>query len=81
MTRSYSYLFHLSRACCEATGEVPLSFSGPEQGVPAVDPGVGASSTSFDEAKASPHAGIPSPAAPIGNSFLITLPTVPDMGS
>ena len=81
MTRSYSYLFHLSLAGCEATGEVPLSFSEPEQGVPAADPGVGTSSTSFDEAEASPHADIPSPAAPIGKSFLITLPTVPDMGS
>ncbi|XXG62736.1 hypothetical protein AAC387_Pa05g1049 [Persea americana] len=30
-------------------GEVPLSFSEPEQGVPAADPRVGASSTSFDE--------------------------------
>ena len=46
-----------------------------------VDPGVGASSTSLDEAEASPHADIPSPAAPIGKSFLITLLTVHDMGS
>ncbi|XXG82677.1 hypothetical protein AAC387_Pa10g0577 [Persea americana] len=65
---------------CEVTGEVPLSFSELEQGVPVVDLGVGASSTSFDEAEESPQANIPSPAAPIGNSFLITLPTVPDMG-
>ena len=63
------------------TEEVPLSFSEPEQGVPVTDPGVGASSTSFDEAEASPHADIPSPAASIGKSFLITLPTVPDMDS
>ena len=63
------------------TEEVPLSFSEPEQGVPVTDPGVGASSTSFDEAEASPPTDIPSPAAPIGKSFLITLPTVPDMGS
>ncbi|XXG42110.1 hypothetical protein AAC387_Pa01g2454 [Persea americana] len=66
---------------CEATGEVPLSFSESEQGVPAADQGVGASSTSFDEAEASPLADIPSPTFPIGKSFLITLPTVPDMGS
>ena len=45
------------------------------------DPGVGASSTNFDEAEVSPRADIPSPAAPIGKSFLITLPTVHDMGS
>ena len=81
MTRSYSYLFHLSLVGYEATGEVLLSFSGPKQGVPAVDLGVGASSTSFDEAEESPHADIPSPAAPIGKSFLITLLAVPDMGS
>ncbi|KAJ8634480.1 hypothetical protein MRB53_008747 [Persea americana] len=66
---------------CEVTEEVPLSFSEPERGVPAADPGVGASSTSFDEAEASPRADIPSPVAPIGKSFLLTLPTVPDMGS
>ncbi|XXG85704.1 hypothetical protein AAC387_Pa11g0738 [Persea americana] len=66
---------------CEVTEEVPLSFSEPEQGVPAVDPGVGASSTSFDEAEANLPTDIPSPAAPVGKSFLITLPTVPDTGS
>ncbi|XXG89122.1 hypothetical protein AAC387_Pa12g1202 [Persea americana] len=66
---------------CEVTREVPLSFSEPEQGVPATDPGVEASSTSFDKAEASPYANIPSPAAPIGKSFLITLPTVHDMSS
>ena len=49
--------------------------------MPAVDPGVGTSPTSFDEAETSPHADIPSPAALIGKSFLITLPTVHDMGS
>ena len=81
MTRSYSYLFHLSLTGFETTGEVLLSFSGSEQWVPTVDPGVGASSTSFDEAEASPPPDIPSPAAPIGKSFLITLPTVPDTGS
>ena len=63
------------------TEEVPLSFSETEQGVPVIDPGVGASSTSFDETEASPPTDIPSPAAPVGKSFLITLPTVPDMGS
>ena len=63
------------------TEEVPLSFSEPEQGVPVTDPGVRVSSTSFDEAEASPHADIPSPTALIGKSFLITLPTVHDMGS
>ncbi|KAJ8635653.1 hypothetical protein MRB53_009920 [Persea americana] len=66
---------------CEVTEEVPLSFSEPEQGVPTTNPGVGASSTGFDEAEVSPHADIPSPAAPIEKSFLITRPTVPDMGS
>ncbi|KAJ8627468.1 hypothetical protein MRB53_020775 [Persea americana] len=65
---------------CEVTGEVPLSFSEPEQGVLAADPGLKASSTSFDEAEASTHADIPSSAAPIGKSSLITLPTVHDMG-
>ena len=63
------------------TEEVPLSFSEPEQGVPVTDPGVGASSTNFDEAEASPPTDIPSSAALVGKSFLITLPTVPDMGS
>ncbi|KAJ8627662.1 hypothetical protein MRB53_020969 [Persea americana] len=48
---------------------------------PVVEEGVGAYSTSFDKTEASPHADIPSPAAPIGKSFLITLPTVSDMGS
>ncbi|XXG68859.1 hypothetical protein AAC387_Pa06g1856 [Persea americana] len=66
---------------CEVTEEVPLSFSEPEQGVPVTDPGVEASSTNFDEAEASPPTDIPSPADPVGKSFLITLPTVPDMGS
>ena len=63
------------------TEEVPLSFSEPEQGVPVTDPGVGASSTNFDEAEASPPTDILSPVAPIGKSFLITLPTVPNKGS
>ncbi|KAJ8614974.1 hypothetical protein MRB53_021859 [Persea americana] len=66
---------------CEVIEEVLLSFSEPEQGLPVTDPGVGASSTNFDEAKVSPPTDIPSPAAPIGKSFLITLPTVPDTGS
>ncbi|KAJ8649209.1 hypothetical protein MRB53_002232 [Persea americana] len=66
---------------CDSIGKVPLSFSGPEQGVLAVDPGVGASSTSFDEVKVSPRVDIPYPVAPIGKSLLITLPTVYDMGS
>ncbi|XXG73209.1 hypothetical protein AAC387_Pa07g2168 [Persea americana] len=66
---------------CEVTEEVPLSFSEPEQGVPVTDLGVGASSTSFDEAEARPPIDIPSPAAPVGKSFLITLPTVLDTGS
>ncbi|XXG76922.1 hypothetical protein AAC387_Pa08g1182 [Persea americana] len=66
---------------CVATEEVPQSFSEPKQGVPAADSGVGASSTSFDKAEESPQADIPSSAAPIGNSFLITLSTVPDMDS
>ncbi|XXG59318.1 hypothetical protein AAC387_Pa04g1423 [Persea americana] len=66
---------------CEVTEEVPLSFLEPEQGMPVTDPGVGVSSTSFDEAEASLPADIPSPAALIGKSFLITLPTVPNMDS
>ncbi|XXG42229.1 hypothetical protein AAC387_Pa01g2553 [Persea americana] len=66
---------------CETTEGVPVSFSEPGQGVLAVDPGVGASSTSFDEAEESPQANIPSPAAPVGKSFLITLPMVHDMGN
>ncbi|XXG53396.1 hypothetical protein AAC387_Pa03g1490 [Persea americana] len=66
---------------CEVTEEVLLSFSEPKQGVPVTDSGVGASSTNFDEVEASPPTDIPSPAAPIGKSFLITLPTVPDKGS
>ncbi|XXG68388.1 hypothetical protein AAC387_Pa06g1487 [Persea americana] len=66
---------------CEVTKEVSLSFSESEQGVPAADLGVGVSSTSFDETETSPPADIPFPAAPIGKSFLITLLTVPDMGS
>ena len=73
--------FLVSTAGCEVTKEVPLSFSKPEQGVPVTDPGVGASSTSFDEAEASPPTDISSPAALVGKSFLITLPTVHDMGS
>ena len=48
--------------------------------MPAVDPRVGASSTSFDEAEESLRADIPSPAARIGNSLLITLPIVHDVG-
>ncbi|KAJ8640096.1 hypothetical protein MRB53_016790 [Persea americana] len=66
---------------CETTEGVPLSFFESEQGVPTADPGVGASSTSFDEAEESPQTDILSPAAPIGKNFLITLPTVHDMGS
>ena len=49
--------------------------------MPAADLGVGASSTGFDEAEASPHADIPSLATLIGKSFFITLLTVHDMGS
>ena len=49
--------------------------------MPAADPGVRASFANFDEAEEGPDADIPSPAAPIGKSFLITLPTVPDTGS
>eukprot|EP00268_Persea_americana_P036232 TRINITY_DN3570_c1_g1_i14.p1 TRINITY_DN3570_c1_g1~~TRINITY_DN3570_c1_g1_i14.p1 ORF type:complete len:170 (-),score=39.98 TRINITY_DN3570_c1_g1_i14:557-1066(-) len=41
----------LSLAGCEAIGEVPLSSSRSEQGVPAVDPEVGASSTNFGAAE------------------------------
>ena len=52
------------------TEEVLLSFSDPEQGVPVTDPGVGASSTSFDEAEASPPIDIPSPKAPVGKNLL-----------
>ena len=49
--------------------------------MPAVDLEVVASSTSFDEAEASPHADVPFLVALIGKSFLITLPTVHDIGS
>ena len=49
--------------------------------MPPVVLGVRASSTSFDEVEESSCADIPSPVAPIGKSFLITLPTVHDMGS
>ena len=58
-----------------------MSFSGPEQGVPAVDPNIGTSSTSFDVAKVNPRDEIPSPTSLIGKSFLITPPTGHDMGS
>ena len=63
------------------TEEVPLSFSELKQGVPVTDPGARASSASFDEAEASPPTDIPSPADPVGKSFLIALPMVPDMDS
>ncbi|XXG41987.1 hypothetical protein AAC387_Pa01g2346 [Persea americana] len=66
---------------CEVTKEVPLFFSEPELGVPVTDPRVGASSSSFDGVEASPPTDIPSPTAPVGKSFLITLPKVPDTGS
>ncbi|KAJ8635700.1 hypothetical protein MRB53_009967 [Persea americana] len=59
----------------------PVVEEEPEQGVPVIDPGVGASSTSFDEAEASLPTDIPSPASPAGKSFLITLPMVPNTGS
>ncbi|XXG62824.1 hypothetical protein AAC387_Pa05g1128 [Persea americana] len=65
----------------EAESIPPVVEEEPEQGVPVTDPGVGASSTNFDEAEASPPTDIPSLAAPIGKSFLIILPTVPDTGS
>ena len=81
MTRSYSYLFHLSLAGCEATGEVPLSFSGPEQGVPAVDSKVGATSTSFGAAEMKSHDEIPSSASSIGQSLLTIPPMKHDKGS
>ena len=56
--------FRLSLAGCEATGEVPPSSSGPEQGVPAVDPEIGAT-FSFGAAERKPHDEIPSPASSI----------------
>ena len=63
------------------TGEIPLSSSRLEQGVPAADPEVRASFTSFDTAEVRPHAWIPSPVSSIGNSLLITLPMRHDKGS
>ncbi|KAJ8649284.1 hypothetical protein MRB53_002307 [Persea americana] len=66
---------------CEVTEEVPLSFSEPEQGGTSDRSRSRASSTNFDEAEASPPTDIPSAADPVGNSFLITLPMVPDTGS
>ena len=55
------------------TGEVPSSSSGPEQGVPAVDPDIGTSSTGFDTAGVKPCEEIPSPVFLIGKSLLILL--------
>ena len=73
--------FHFSLANCEATREGPPSSSRPEQGVPAVDPEVEASYTSFGAAEVRPHVDIPSPVSSIGNSLLITPLIRHDTGS
>ena len=62
--------FCLSLVDCETIGEVPLSSSGPKQGVPVIDPEIEAPSTSFDAAEVRPHAEIPSSVSPIGKSFI-----------
>ena len=72
--------FRLSLAGCEATGEVPPSSSGLEQGVPTVDPEVGATS-SFGAAEMKSHGEIRSSASPIRQS-LLTIPLMKhDRGS
>ena len=70
----------LSLAGCEATGEVPPSSSGLEQGVPAVDPEVGAAS-SFGAAEMKSHDEIPSSASSIGQNMLTIPPMKHDRGS
>ncbi|XXG88126.1 hypothetical protein AAC387_Pa12g0380 [Persea americana] len=64
---------------CEATGEVPPSSSGLEQGVPTVEPEVGATS-SFGAVEMKPHDEISSPASSIGQS-LLTIPPMKQDGS
>ena len=66
---------------CEATGEVPLPSSEPEQGVPVFDPEIWASSTSFDTEDVRSCAEIPSPMSSVGKSLMITFSTGHDMGS
>ena len=73
--------FCFSLTGCEVTGEIHLPSSEPEQGVPKVDPEIGASSTGLDTAEVRPRVEIPSPVSPFGKSLLITLPTRQDMGS
>ena len=58
-----------------------MSSSELEHRVPAIDPEIGASSTSFDTTEVRPRVEIPSPVSPIGKSLLITLPARHDMGS
>ncbi|XXG62801.1 hypothetical protein AAC387_Pa05g1107 [Persea americana] len=65
---------------CEATREVPPSSSGPEQGVPAVDPEVGAT-FSFGVAEMKPLDEIPLPASSIGRNLLTIPPMKHDKGS
>ena len=62
------------------TGEIPSFSSELEQRVSEVAPEVGASTTSFDEAKESPRADIPFPTTLIGKSFLVSLPMKHDIG-
>ena len=68
-------------AGCEATGKVPLFPSGPEQGLPTVDPDTGTSSTSFVAVEVKPRDEIPSSVSSIGKSLLITPPVGHDIGS
>ena len=59
--------FHLSLAGCEAIKELPPSSLGPEQGVPAVDPEVGATSTNFGATEMKPQDEIPLLAEELAN--------------
>ena len=73
--------FRLSLAGCEATEEVPPSSLGLEQGVPVVDPEVGATSTSFGVAEMKPPDEIVSSASSIRQSLLTIPPMKHDRGS
>ncbi|XXG42063.1 hypothetical protein AAC387_Pa01g2413 [Persea americana] len=65
---------------CEPIGEVPPSSSGLQQGVPAVDPEVGATS-SFGATEMKSHDEIPSSASSIRQSLLTIPPMKHDRGS
>ena len=72
--------FRHSLVGCEAMGEVPPSSSSSKQGVPAVDPEVGATS-SFGAAEMKLPDEIPSLASLIGQSLLTIPPMKHDRGS